>query len=224
AVGAYLSWGLGFVIGPIFLRRLRTYREIEQPYLVAAGYAAALAVIPAGLTVTVPLLINTPGHFMVDQIGLIPLSETIFAPTLVITATALLISMFALFMTMQPRDRRGDLALVPEQDHGSGQPVSTNTGEAQEVPFTTKTPAEKFDTNRPIAWVIAALGLSVVIMWFVNEGLNLDINFVNFAFLFIGIALHGNLSEYISAFTEGVKSASAVILQFPFYAGIMGMV
>src|SRR5699024_6239852 len=86
------------------------------------------------------------------------------------------------------------------------------------------TPAEKFDTNRPIAWVIAALGLSVVIMWFVNEGLNLDINFVNFAFLFIGIALHGNLSEYISAFTEGVKSASAVILQFPFYAGIMGMV
>ena len=224
AIGAYLSWGLGFVLGPIFLRRLRAYRQVEQPYLVAAGYAAALAVIPAGLTVTVPLLINTSGHFMEDEIGLIPLTETIFAPTLAVTAAALLISMIMLFLAMQPRDRRGALAAVTEQEQGSGEPLNAGTDEVDILNSNKKSPAEKVDSSRTLGWLIAVLGIIVVIMVFVNEGLNLDINLVNFAFLFVGIALHGNLSKYVSAFTEGVKSASAVILQFPFYAGIMGMV
>src|SRR5699024_6521872 len=171
-----LSWGLGFVLGPIFLRRLRAYRQVEQPYLVAAGYAAALAVIPAGLTVTVPLLINTPGHFMEDEIGLIPLTETIFAPTLAITAAALLISMIMLFLAMQPRDRRGALVAVPEQEQGAGEALRASTDEVDVLTSSKKSPAEKVDSSRTLGWLIAALGIIVVIMVFVNEGLNLDIN------------------------------------------------
>lgn len=226
AVGGYLSWGLGFVLGPIFLKRLQAEREIQQPFLVAAGYASALAVIPAGLTVTVPLLVNTPGHFMEEEIGLIPLTETIFAPTLMISAAALLISMFLVFLSMQPQDQRGPLNNAGAEPSS---PVTESSQPAQakvslETRITKLSPAERVDTNRTLAWIIAGLGLIVVGIWFATEGLNLDINIVNFAFLFIGIALHSNLSRYFAAFTDGARSASAVILQFPFYAGIMGMV
>jgi short-chain fatty acids transporter len=49
------------------------------------------------------------------------------------------------------------------------------------------------------------------------------LDFVNFIFLFVGVLLHGNLRKYIDAITDAASSAAGIILQFPFYAGIMGM-
>ncbi len=52
---------------------------------------------------------------------------------------------------------------------------------------------------------------------------NLNLNIVNFTFLFLGITLHGTPSAYIGAMKEGVENVWGIILQFPFYAGIMGI-
>jgi short-chain fatty acids transporter len=57
----------------------------------------------------------------------------------------------------------------------------------------------------------------------VKNGFNLNINVVNFIFLFLGILLHGTPRNYIDSVSEAVKGASGIIIQFPFYAGIMGM-
>ena len=56
-----------------------------------------------------------------------------------------------------------------------------------------------------------------------NKLNSLNLNFVNFIFMFAGIMLHGNLKRYIDAFADSVKSCSGILLQFPFYAGIQGM-
>ena len=42
-------------------------------------------------------------------------------------------------------------------------------------------------------------------------------------FLFLGILLHGDLRRYVDAISDAAGGAAGVLLQFPFYAGIMGM-
>ena len=51
----------------------------------------------------------------------------------------------------------------------------------------------------------------------------LNLNIVNFIFLFLGILLHGDLRRYVDAIGEAAAGAAGILLQFPFYAGIMGM-
>jgi short-chain fatty acids transporter len=51
----------------------------------------------------------------------------------------------------------------------------------------------------------------------------LGLNTINFAMLFLGIALHGSLSSYVRSVNIGARGCSGIILQFPFYAGIMGV-
>lgn len=72
--------------------------------------------------------------------------------------------------------------------------------------------------------------LVYIVYYFISQAQNgvsvasaLNLNAVNFIFLFLGIAFHGSLRRYIDAVVEGVKGAAGIILQFPFYAGIMGM-
>ncbi len=59
--------------------------------------------------------------------------------------------------------------------------------------------------------------------YFINKGFNLDLNIVNMIFLFLGLLLHGNLRKYVDAIGDAAASAAGILLQFPFYAGIMGL-
>ncbi len=52
---------------------------------------------------------------------------------------------------------------------------------------------------------------------------NLDLNIVNFTFLFLGLTLHGTPAVYIEVMKAAAENVWGIILQFPFYAGIMGI-
>ena len=56
-----------------------------------------------------------------------------------------------------------------------------------------------------------------------KNGANINLNTVNFIFLILGIACHKTPAAYVKAIEEATKGAAGIILQFPFYAGIMGM-
>ena len=56
-----------------------------------------------------------------------------------------------------------------------------------------------------------------------ENGFNLELNILNFFFIMLGLALHGSPLSYVNAITSGMPPASGILLQFPFYAGIMGM-
>lgn len=43
-------------------------------------------------------------------------------------------------------------------------------------------------------------------------------------FLFLGIILHKTPLAYVKAFSKSSTSAAGILLQFPFYAGIMGII
>ncbi len=67
------------------------------------------------------------------------------------------------------------------------------------------------------------MGWAYIIQYFITKGFNLNLNLVNFIFLFTGIILHGTPRKFINAFGEATKGAAGILLQFPFYAGIMGI-
>ena len=83
--------------------------------------------------------------------------------------------------------------------------------------------ADKIENSRIISWIIGLAGLIYVVYYFGTKGFSLDLNIVNFTFLFVGILLQGRPINYIRAVSEGAKACAGIIIQFPFYAGIMGM-
>src|SRR5699024_11711575 len=85
------------------------------------------------------------------------------------------------------------------------------------------TPAERVENSMVLSMLVGALGLAYIVYFFASNGFDLNINIVNFIVLFAGIILHGTPRQFLSTVTAGVKNAGGIIIQFPLYAGIMGM-
>jgi short-chain fatty acids transporter len=214
AIAGYISWGLGFVLGTLFaIEVAKNVKTADFRLLVAAAYTATIAVLPASITVTAPLLVNTPGHSLEDKIGLIPLSETIFSPMLLLTAFLGLIVVIFAYISMMPKKDE----VIPFK--GNAEVFTAATSEIT----TNKTFADKMDHSKIINYVLVALGVIWIIQYYVKNGFNLELNILNFSFIILGLALHGSPHSYIKAITGAMPSASGIMLQFPFYAGIMGM-
>jgi short-chain fatty acids transporter len=80
------------------------------------------------------------------------------------------------------------------------------------------------ERSRLLGTVFGAAGLAVVIGAFARKGLAaLDLNLVNFTFLFLGLMVHGSPAAYGRAVASGIAGITGIVVQFPFYAGILGM-
>lgn len=212
AAAGYLSWGLGFVLGTLFaIEVAKNVKVADFRILIAAAYTGTIAILPASITVTAPLLVNTPGHSLEDKIGLVPLSETIFSPTLLLTAFIGLAVVLWAYIKMMPKPDE----VVPFKGE-------TEVFIAEET-VKPNTVAEKLDQSKIINYVLVALGTIWLFQYFSTNGFNLELNILNFFFIILGLALHGTPISYIKAITDGMPSASGILIQFPFYAGIMGM-
>ncbi len=213
AAAGYISWGLGFIFGTLFsieiAKRLKT---ADFRLLVAASYTAVIAILPAGLSLTAPLLVNTPGHSTEDKIGLIPLTETIFSPTMLLMAFIGLAIVLYAYYKMKPE---GD-EIVPFDSKANGEKTTFELKIGD-------TFAEKLNHSKTINYILVALGVIWIVLYFINNGFNLELNILNFIFIILGLALHGSPEGYISAIASGMSSAAGILIQFPFYAGIMGM-
>ncbi|KUK21537.1 MAG: Short chain fatty acid transporter [Pseudothermotoga lettingae] len=85
------------------------------------------------------------------------------------------------------------------------------------------TPAEKMENSPVLSLIIGLIGLVYIFYYFFVKGGSLDLNILNFIFLMIGLLLHGTPKNFINAAIEAGKTVWGVVIQFPFYAGIMGM-
>lgn len=210
---AYLSWGLGFILGTLFaIEVAKNVKTADFRILVAAAYTGAVAVIPASITVTAPLLVNTPEHSLEDKIGLIPLTETIFSPMLLLTALISLILVLIAYIKMMPKKED----VIPYQ--GENEVTSV-----KEDLYANNTVSEKMNNSKIINYTLVGLGILLIVRYYLASGFNLELNILNFMFIILGLTLHGSPLRYINAITEAMPSASGIIIQFPFYAGIMGM-
>lgn len=87
--------------------------------------------------------------------------------------------------------------------------------------------APGFADRAETSWVLTALigvaGLVYGIDYFVVGQGTLNLNIINFCFLFLAILLHGTPRRLLRSLEEAVRGTGGIVLQFPFYAGIMAI-
>jgi short-chain fatty acids transporter len=211
-VGSWLNWGFGLVIGTLVAQKLgQKVKGLHYPLVIAAGYSG-FALYGIGLSGSVPLLIATPGHFLEDTIGIVPLSETIFSPVLLITAL-LVVATLPFFNVMLHPTRPEDIVEAPPD-----KPSVAHLAPADEP----RTTAERMNNSPLIGIAVGAMGM----LWcalYLAEGGTITLNFVNFLFVFVGILLFASPARYLAALSDGVQIVGGIIIQYPFYAGILGI-
>ncbi|KEZ52712.1 MULTISPECIES: short-chain fatty acid transporter [Metabacillus] len=214
-IASFINWGFGLVIGALFAKELaKKVTNVDYRLLIASAYSG-FVIWHGGISGSVPLTIATEGHFAQDLIGLIPTSETIFAPFNLIIVAVLFIALPLVNRLMMP-GKEETISIDPALLNETG-------AEAASLEFASHTPAEKAENSKIISMVIGIMGLIYLISYFMKNGFLLNLDVVNFMFLFLGILFHGTPRNFLNAVAEAIKGTSGIIIQFPFYAGIMGM-
>jgi short-chain fatty acids transporter len=219
---SYINWGLGLIVGALMAREvaLRGYKRgipMHYPLLGAAGYIG-LACWHGGLSGSAPLLVATPKHFLVEQIGIIPVSATLFSPLNIVVALCLIIFLPLLVKMLSPSSPDQIITVDKVLPY-----VESLLKEKEEEVPEQKNVAYWLEHSVAISMIVGFMGMAIVVWYFATHGFSLNLDIVNFTFLFVGIILHGKPINYVRAISEGTRGCAGIILQFPFYSGIMGM-
>ena len=215
AIACLINYGFGLVVGALFaIHVAKQVPDADFRILVAGAYSAFL-VWHGGFSGSIPLTIATPGHFLEEKMGVIPITETLFSPTNLFIVASLVFTLPIFNRFLIPKDRKG------EEDRSNW---VLPEDEVAVAPVTPKTPAEKLENSKIVSFLIGIMGMAYIVYYFTKNGFDLNINIVNFTIIFLGILLHKTPRHFLDTVTRGVKNAGSIIIQFPLYAGIMGMV
>lgn len=215
-IASWINWGFGLVIGALFAKELaKRVQNVDYRLLIASAYSGFI-VWHGGFSGSIPLTIATEGHFAEDMIGVISTDQTIFAPFNLIILAALFVTLPILNRFMMPsKDETITVDPAILEDASSLQ--------AATLEKSAMTPAERLENSWVLSVIVSVLGLVFLFYYFAGNGFKLNLDIVNFLFLFLGILFHWRPKYFLEAVTNAVKGASGIIIQFPFYAGIMGM-
>jgi len=219
-----INWGMGLIASAILVRYMAssaTLRGIRVDYrlLVACAYLGMATTWHAGLSASAPLLVATPGHFLEGDIGIIATTATIFHPFNLILLSVVIVCMTFLAGRLHPSEDQ--VKPIPLNLHD--QEFRRDEGCKQED-IEAKTPAQKLEHSRILLWILAGMGVLWLLDYFYTHGFSLNLNVVNFLFLIIGIILHRHPRDFMRAAEQGGRFVWHVIIQFPLYAGIFGMI
>ena len=220
ALACWLNWGFGLIVGVVFAKEIaRKMPAIDYRLLIASAYSG-FVVWHAGLSGSIPLTMATPGEALTKATNgvltePIPISQTILDPHNIVIV---LVVMVAIVVT--------NSLMYPKKDVVTVDPALLE----EDAPVTPKpqqdalTPAQRMEHSRLLSWIVAGIGFAYLIIHLGWGGGSFDLGSVIMLFLFLGVLLHGTPLAYVKAFTNASKGAAGIILQFPFYAGIMGII
>ena len=216
---AWVNWGLSIVGSAVLVRFMaRRIRGVDYRLLVATAYLGLGVMWHAGLSASAPLLVATPGHFLEKDVGLIPITQTLFHPFNLLLVVVVLVVLAAIGPLMHPRSEDA-VAVDPGQleEDEFEPPARPPAGEI--------TPAQRLEHSPAVNMVVGAGGVVWLIWHFSRQGwtgINLDV--VNFVFLICGVLLHGTPASFLKAAQQGGTFLWGVVIQFPLYAGIFGII
>ena len=222
----YFHWGLGLIVAAIFAREVAKagYAKklhIHYPLLAAAAYTGQM-VWHIGPSTSAGLLSATEGHVFEKIFGVIPITQSVFTPYAIMLAIMLCLIVIPITMWMMtpkdPEECKGIDAFVP-MDVEDEIVEDTSSSADEKKGF-----ASMIENSAIISYLIGVAGVVYIIYYFATKGVSLNLNIFNFIFLIAGIILHRTPIRYVHAITTATPGSSGIILQFPFYAGIMGMI
>ena len=217
SVTALVSWGLGLILPAVLsLIVANNCRErgikVHFPLLVACGYCGAL-VSMQGLSASIPLVLNTPDHFLQDEIGLIGLEQTIFSWWSISIVVAIMLVLPQVMRRLAPDD--DDVVEIPVDV----QPAAEDPAPADEA----VTPSQKLENARWVTLMLAAFGGIYVIRFFAGGG-ELQLDSLNMIFVVLGLAFADSPRHYIELLSNAARVAGPFLIQYPLYSGLMGLI
>ncbi|MEW8956534.1 TIGR00366 family protein [Clostridium sp.] len=219
-IACFINWGFGLVIGAIFAKELaKKVKGVDYRLLIASAYSGFL-IWHGGLSGSIPLTVATEGEALTKATAgvvttAIKTSETIFSPMNLFIVITLIITLPLINKAMHPSSK-DTVTIDPNLLMGEDL-------EAAVLEVKTNTPADKLENSRLISIALFIMGFTYICYYFYTKGFNLTLDIVNTIFLFLSILLHGTPRKLVKAIGDAVHGTSGIILQFPFYAGIMGM-
>ena len=229
----YFNWGLGLIVAAIFAREVAKagYAKkihIHYPLIAATAYTGQM-VWHIGPSTSAGLLSATEGHVFEKIFGIIPITQSVFTPYAIMMAIMLCLIVIPITMwLMTPKDPdecKGiddfiDVKeLAPELSEEKDLEKEATSSAVKRKGF-----ADMIENSVIISYLVGLAGVVYIIYYFATKGVSLNLNIFNFVFLIAGIILHRTPIRYVRAITTATPGSSGIILQFPFYAGIMGMI
>lgn len=223
---AFFNWGLGLIFGALLARKVaenaqKNQWKINYPIIGAAGYTG-LMVWHGGISGSAPIKISEDGHIAglmkevssSELISQIPQSigynETIFSTSNLLIFLTVLIGVSFLFYFLGKK--------------AASTPINLKVL-ALDTELVSKTKAEKLDNSRLFAYIFGIIILIAFGYRYFDDIKTLKItpNLINFMMLGLGIILHGSFKRFIHAVGESISDISGILIQFPLYFGIMGI-
>ena len=199
-------------------------KNVNYPFLIACVYFSGGSWV-TGLSSSIPLLLGTKGNYLIET-GI--LSETI--PTARTLGSTLNLSMLVLFLGFTPFLI---LFLVPKSkkikelkdmlNNTDAKIEPSIKDEANSLNHSFSTMSDRLNNSIIIQYIIVLMGFIYIIYHFYSKGFELNFNIMIFMFLIIGMLLHKTPMRYVIAMKRSSTNISGILYQYPFYAGIMGI-
>lgn len=220
AVACWLNWGFGLIVGAIFAKEIaKKLKNVDYRLLIASAYSG-FVVWHAGISGSIPLkMASDVNELAKDTNGVItsaiPIGNTILDYHNIIMVVLVIVALVTINSLMHPKG--SEIVAID--------PVLLKEDTDVETHYNvSKTPAMKLENSRLLSIILSLLGFSYLIISLFIKGKSFDLGSVILLFLFLGIVMHKTPIAYVRSFAKSVGGAAGIVLQFPFYAGIMGII
>jgi len=220
-----VNWGLGLIGGAVLARETgrslgRRGITTHYPLLAAAGYTGLL-VWHGGLSGSAPLSMTTVAgaekvlpKAMVSADTVIPLSDTILAPSNLLITGGLLVIVPILLWFLSPSTSQA-------------QPISTFLGDdlrETDEPPSIETIPDWLNHTRVMTTILGLALLAAAIGSTMHHGIDrLGLNDVIMYLLAAALLVQQSPDTFMAAAARAAAGCAGIIVQFPLYAGIMGI-
>lgn len=221
AVAAWLNWGLGLIVGALLSREIARRVRVDFAWLVAGSYSA-WSICNSGLSSSIALSQASHGNALnlVEKATgqVVPLGATVFAPFVFIPTVLVVVVMTAIFIRMHPREAH----VVAFDDAADRQRQAPGDDPHARVGGTPSF-ATRLEQSVLGTLLLLAFGIGFLVMEWRSGHFDLDINTTILIFLLIGLALQRTPIAYANAIRGAARQTGSMLLQYPVYGGIMGM-
>ena len=226
-IGALLSLiSFGWIVITCVLARELAMRikGVNYPFLIACVYFSGGSWV-TGLSSSIPLLLGTENNYLIEA-GIL----TDIIPTSLTLGSGLSFAMMTLYVLFAPLMI---VFLIPKtknikqledmlEDKAVKKELSIKE-EAFSLNLSYKSVSDKLNNGVVLLICIVLMGLTYIIYHFYTNGFQLNFNIMIFIFLITGLALHKTPMRYVIAMKRSSSNVSGILYQYPFYAGIMGI-
>ena len=217
-IASWLNWGLGLVTSALLAREMAKRVRLDFGWLVAAAYTG-FVVSTEGLSGSIALSQATHGSALnvVEKVTghSVPLSETVFTRFNLIPCLALAIILPIIFRYLRPSEK---CTVVADPDRLRKEDEQVHTKER------TDTLGSRLDNAWILNLALVLFGSFALVMEWSRKGFSLDLNSVIICLVLGGLLLHWRPSAYIGAVKHAARVSGSLVLQYPLYGGLMGII